>query len=243
MLFYVLTIFSVAIFELSSSEKFESSLTSCKRNSDDYNVCLKQAIQTDWPQIVKGYPEFGLPSLDPLLYFRNAKIVYNNDKLHAEVNFSNFTCFGLSKSHFNNLRTHFLPNNIFRLEIDLQISKLLADTLLKINGSLSIFRIIGEGYMNATLSDIKVTCILKGRVINDTFLGEYYHVIPTLGAAKIYFNLFQDKQLNDFILSFVNEYWPMLYRETWPLMSNVLDSLLTDFANKVFSKLSFSQIF
>ncbi|XP_012527831.1 uncharacterized protein LOC105831909 isoform X2 [Monomorium pharaonis] len=217
MLFYVLTIFSVAIFELSSSEKFESSLTSCKRNSDDYNVCLKQAIQTDWPQIVKGYPEFGLPSLDPLLYFRNAKIVYNNDKLHAEVNFSNFTCFGLSKSHFNNLRTHFLPNNIFRLEIDLQISKLLADTLLKINGSLSIFRIIGE--------------------------GEYYHVIPTLGAAKIYFNLFQDKQLNDFILSFVNEYWPMLYRETWPLMSNVLDSLLTDFANKVFSKLSFSQIF
>ncbi|XP_012524690.1 uncharacterized protein LOC105830086 [Monomorium pharaonis] len=241
MLFYVLSIFSIAIFGLSSGES-EFPLSSCKQDSDDYHVCLKQALETAWPQVVKGLPKFGLPPLDPLFY-RNGKIVYNADKLQAEVIFSNFTCFGLSKTSFSALKTHFLPNNIFRLEIDTQIPKLFAENLLKINGSLSVFRIVGEGYMNATINNIKATCGLKGHIINDTFLVEYFRIMPSLEALKVYFDLFQDKQLNNLVLSFVNEYWPILYREMWPFTSNLLDSMLIDFANKVFSKLSFSKIF
>ncbi|XP_012531704.1 uncharacterized protein LOC105834054 [Monomorium pharaonis] len=240
MLFYVLSIFSIAIIRLTTARESEFSVLTCKRGSVDYDACLKQTLETTWPLIVKaGLAELDLPSLDPL-YYKDGKIELNTDTIHAKVIILNFTCFGLLKTHFIDLKTHFLPNNVLRLEIDVQVPKIFVEGIIKINGTLNVFTVAGEGYMNATMSDIKGACDLIGHIINNTLLVEHFRFTPTFGTLKVYFNLFQnDRKLNDLALMFINEYWPTLYREIWPIMSDMLDPWLSDFANKFFSKILF----
>jgi len=45
------------------------------------------------------------------------------------------------------------------------------------------------------------------------------------------------------VLTFVNEFWPAIYRIILPLASDTWGPWLTKFPNKLFLKIPFSQIF
>ena len=51
---------------------------------------------------------------------------------------------GLAKVQVNDIRTHFL-DDVFRLEIDALVPKLILKGVVKMNGTLGIFRIASEG--------------------------------------------------------------------------------------------------
>lgn len=90
-----------------------------------------------------GLPEFDFPPLDPIFY-KYGKLVLNSGVIRAEVILSNITAVGLSKARFNDVRSHFL-DNVFRLEIDAQVSKILVEGDVKMNGTLLEFRTTGQG--------------------------------------------------------------------------------------------------
>lgn len=90
-----------------------------------------------------GLPEFDFPSLDPLFY-EHGKLILNSGELRGELDMFNLTAIGLSKTHFNDVRTHYI-NDIFYLEIDAHVPILFVESDMKINGSLNVFRIDGGG--------------------------------------------------------------------------------------------------
>jgi len=94
--------------------------------------------------VLIGLPEFDFPSLDPLFYKYGKAVFNSSDILHAEVVLSNVTARGLLKTHFNDVRAHFL-DDVFRLEIDADVPKLFLKGFMKMNGILSTFRIADEG--------------------------------------------------------------------------------------------------
>ncbi|XP_011705654.1 PREDICTED: uncharacterized protein LOC105460864, partial [Wasmannia auropunctata] len=143
MLFYVRSIFGIAIFGLLSAGESKLPVITCKRDSIDYSACLKHAIEEVWPRFVKGLPEFEFSSLDPLFY-KYGKAVINSDIVHAEVIMSNVTANGLSKTHFSGVRAHFL-DDVFRLEIDTQVPKLFIKGAINMAGSIGVFRTFGKG--------------------------------------------------------------------------------------------------
>ncbi|XP_039311180.1 uncharacterized protein LOC105194698 isoform X2 [Solenopsis invicta] len=245
MLLYIYTIiaFSVAILGLSSANK-PTLLTSCKQNSDDYSACLKRAFEEAWPRFIAGMPELNFPSLDPLSY-KYGKVVFDSgDLIRADVILSNTTTSGLSKVYIFDIRTHFL-DDIFRLEIDVIAPKLFIEGTVNMNGTLgSIFKIASEGPFNLTADDVRGTWDLTGHVVNDTWIVEHFHTLPSVKKLKLYFDFFQNnKEFNDLAVTFANEFWPSLYRVMLPTTSNIWDPWLTDIANKFFSKVSFSKVF
>ncbi|XP_011161485.1 uncharacterized protein LOC105196996 [Solenopsis invicta] len=243
MLLYTLIVFSAAVLGLSSANKHTLSITSCKRDSDDYSACLKRAFQEAWPRFVTGIPEFDFPSLDPL-YYKYGKAVYNSGLIHADVIVSNVTVSGLSKNHIFDIRTHFL-NDTFSLEIDGAVPKMFLQGTVNIDGTLGdIFRVVGKGPFNLTIEDAKGTWELTGHVVNDTWIVEHFRTLPSVKKLQLYFDFFpNNKEFNDLIVTFANEYWPSLFRVMLPISSIVWDPWLTGIANKLFSKVSFSEVF
>ncbi|XP_077277046.1 uncharacterized protein LOC143905477 [Temnothorax americanus] len=240
---YALSIFSIAIFRLSLAAESELPVTTCKRNLVDYSACLKHALEEAWPRFVKGLPEFDFPSLDPL-FFKYGRIALNTNEIRGEIIVSNATGIGLVNTRFFDVRTHYV-NNVFRLEIDAQIPSIFLKGSLKINGTLNAFRLAGEGPFNVTVDDLRGTWGFIGNVVNDTWIIEHFRFAPSLKNLKIYGdNLFEgNKELNNLILIFVNEYWPAIYRPLLPVISNFLDTSLVEFPNKIFSKVFFSKVF
>jgi len=89
-----------------------------------------------------GIPEFNFPSLDPLIY-KYGEAVFNSGDIHG-VTLSNLIVLNLSETRFYGVRTHFL-DDAFRLEIDTQIPRGFIKNVIKINGTLNIFKIENEG--------------------------------------------------------------------------------------------------
>ncbi|XP_011878392.1 PREDICTED: uncharacterized protein LOC105567806 [Vollenhovia emeryi] len=246
MLFYVLTVsvFGIATFGLSPVAESNISMITCKRNSDDYSSCLKRALdETWWPQLLKGMPEFDVPPIDPL-FAKYAKIIFNSNLMHAEAIISNLSAIGLAEASFSDIRTYFL-DDVFRVEIDGQVPSMFVEAAVKINGVLSIFKVAAEGHLTVTANDIRGTCSLIGHVANDTWIVEHFRLLPLIGKFKVSFdNLLEgSKEFSDIVITFVNEYWPLVYRETMPFLFDRVDPLVVEFLNKFFSDVSFSKVF
>ncbi|XP_012533271.1 uncharacterized protein LOC105834946 [Monomorium pharaonis] len=240
MLFYALSAFT--IFGLSSASEHTLPVTICKRHSPNYSACLKYSLKEAWPRFVAGIPEFKFPSLDPLFY-EYGKAVFNSGEIRAEVILSNISAFGLSKSCFSDIRTHFL-NDVFRLEIDVLVPKVMLEGTVKMNGTMSIFKIARKGYFNLTADDATATWDLTGSVVNDTWIVEHFRTFPSVKKLKLYFDLFSDnKEFNNLAVTFANEFWPPLYRVMLPIVSDEWDLWLTNIANNFFLKVSFSKLF
>ncbi|XP_011161484.1 uncharacterized protein LOC105196995 [Solenopsis invicta] len=242
MLFYKLA-FSVVILGLSLANQPTLPVTTCKQGSIDYSACLKHAFEEAFPRFIAGIPEFELPPLDPLFY-KYGKAVFNSGQIRADIILLNSTAVGISKMHVFDIRTHLL-NDVFRLEIDEDVPNVFLQGIVKMNGTLGgIFRIVSEGPFNLTADHVTGTWNLIGRVVNDTWIVEHFHMLPLVKKLKVYFDVFQgNKELNDLAVTFVNNFWPALYRYMLPITSDVWDPWLTGIANKFFSKVSFSEIF
>ncbi|XP_011691468.1 PREDICTED: uncharacterized protein LOC105452224 isoform X2 [Wasmannia auropunctata] len=226
MLFYVRGIFGIAIFGLLSAGESQLPVTTCKRDLVDYDACLKDALEEAWPRFVKGLPEFDFPPLDPLFY-KNGKVVFNSGEMHAVAIFSNLSIIGLSKARFSNVRANFL-DDVFHFEMDTMVPIVFTEGIIKINGSINIFRIADEGH-----------------VVNDTWIVEHFRINPSLSKFKFDFNSFneENKELNKIVINFANEFWPVLARVMLPSISILMDPWFTDYANLFFSKVPFSKVF
>ncbi|XP_011706663.1 PREDICTED: uncharacterized protein LOC105461855, partial [Wasmannia auropunctata] len=95
------------------------------------------------------------------------------------------------------------------------------------------------------LKDAKTTCNLTGHVVNDTWIVEHFRISPSFGNFKIHVtSIFEEnKAFNNIVLSFVNEYWPSLYRLALPFLSDTFDQWFVDHVNIFFSKVRFSKVF
>ncbi|CAL1686749.1 unnamed protein product [Lasius platythorax] len=243
MIFYALNIFSIVTSILCRAEDLALPVTTCKRNSTDYSTCLKVALEESWPQFLEGLPEFDFPRLNPFLY-KYTKFVFNRNGIYGEIIGKNITLFGLPITRFLDVRPHFL-DDVFRLEIDIQIPRVFAHgyatgeiNLLGIRGS-------GTGQVNLTINEIRQTWHITGHVKNDTWTIEHFQITITIERMKVHLSGFFDdsKEFTDLLEAFINEYWPPIFRVVTPVVIEVLDPMLTDLTNRLFSKVSFSEVF
>ncbi|XP_018056352.1 PREDICTED: uncharacterized protein LOC108692552 [Atta colombica] len=245
MLFYALsTIYSVAAFGFFVTGEYTLPVSTCKQDAADNSACLKQAFEKAWPRFVEGLPEFDFPPMDPLFY-EYGTVMLNSGEIRGEVIMSNVTAIGLSKARISNARTQFLSHDVFHLEISVQIPEILLKGVGKINGSLSVFRITNEGHFNITLNDVRALWEITGHVVNDTWIVEEFHITPLIGKFKIYYKDLSEnnKQLSDFVINFINEFWPAIYRSVLPIINKELEKFYIDIANRLFAKVSFSKVF
>ncbi|XP_076238390.1 circadian clock-controlled protein daywake [Calliopsis andreniformis] len=215
----------------------------CNKDSSDFSSCLRLAIQESWPTFVQGIPELDLPALDPF-YLDQHTSEFGNGELRGKVTAKDVQTYGLAKARFLSVKPE-MSGDFFRLEIDLEIPKVLCEGDYKAEGSLGSFRVGGKGFFNVSMEDLRITWDITGHVVNDRWVVEHFNIAPNVGSMKIWFSdLFNgNDELNRAALVFANEYWPIIYRGMMPQMLQIWDSHFTEFVNRFFSKIPFSTLF
>ncbi|XP_026826274.1 circadian clock-controlled protein [Ooceraea biroi] len=242
MSFSVLAVLSATAFVLAAAD-LELPVQTCKHDAPDYSSCLRLAMQEAWPNIIPGIPELDLPRLDP--YFtKEQRNVYASGDIHADTTVTDVNTYGLAKTRFLAVRPEY-SDDFLKLEIDVEIPKMLIEGNFKAEGGMGAFKLGGEGFFNISLEDIKGTWAIEGHVANDRWTIEHFLISPEIGKMQIWFSdLFNgNEELNKTALKFVNEYWPSLYRSVLPFMAEMWDAELTQISNRIFSKVSFSKTF
>lgn len=93
----------------------------------------------------KGIPELDLPPLDPyFLEYQNT--VYETGDLHADVTVKDVNIYGLAKINFLAVRPNHFDDS-FKLEVDLELPKMLIEGNFKANGAYGVLTIGGEGIL------------------------------------------------------------------------------------------------
>ncbi|XP_023245284.1 protein takeout-like [Copidosoma floridanum] len=217
----------------------------CKRDTPDYSSCLRLAIQETWMPIIKGIPELGLPVMDPY-YIDFMEHEYESGDIAGRLVLRNTTTYGLAKTRFLAVRPSFTGDRV-NLEVDIEIPKVFIDGFYKAEGAIGPYKIGGKGYFNVSMEGISATWGIEGRVNEyDRLVVEHFHVFPEVESMKVYFtDLFNgDEALNKMALTFVNEYWQVIYKSMLPIVEKEWDHHLAYFVNdKFFSKIPASKLF
>lgn len=90
-----------------------------------------------------GLPEINFPPLDPLFY-DYSKAVFNRGQIYGEINVFNITITGIRKTHFLAIRPY-IHDDKYRLEIDVEVPRLVIDGDSNATGSLGEIRMGGKG--------------------------------------------------------------------------------------------------
>ncbi|EFN85090.1 hypothetical protein EAI_14886 [Harpegnathos saltator] len=188
-------------------------------------------------------PELDIPVLDPF-FTEKEHTKYQVDDINADITVMNVNTYGLAKMKFLAVRPTY-ADDFYKLEVDVEVPKVLIEGNYKAAGSMGAFQIGGEGFFNISMEDIKATFSLEGSVANDRWTIEHFNLNPEVGKMKIWFSdIFNGNEgLNKAALQFVNEYWPSLYRSMLPFVAQNWDERFTELGNNVFSKISFSKTF
>lgn len=84
-----------------------------------------------------------MPVLDP--YFTDhERTVYETNDVRADITVTNVNTYGLAKAQFLAVRPQH-SDNYFKLELDVDLPKVLIEGNYKADGSLGTFQIGGEG--------------------------------------------------------------------------------------------------
>lgn len=225
------------------AQELPTSVRTCQKDTPDYSSCLRLAIQESWPTFVKGMPEFDLPILDPY-YAERHEGAYESGEIKGHLIATDVRTYGLQNSRFLAVRPNHEDNH-FSLEVDMEIPKILIEGDYKAEGSLGSFKMGGKGFFNISMEDVKTTWALEGPVEDDRWVVKHFRVAPEVGKMNVWFSdLFSgNEELNRAAMSFVNEYWPVIYRGMLPYLVETWDKEFTELVNRFFSKVPFSKIF
>ncbi|EZA55205.1 hypothetical protein X777_05275, partial [Ooceraea biroi] len=122
---------------------FYTAVTTCHRDATDYSTCLRDAIQEAWPRFVPGLPDFNFPPIDPAFYDHH-NVTYDSGELHIFTHGINNTVSGLGDARFLDVKAYF-TDNIFQLEIDMQIPQFTVDGISDVIGEVGPFRVNSTG--------------------------------------------------------------------------------------------------
>lgn len=90
-----------------------------------------------------GLPDFDIPSLDPF-YTESYSMEHESGQLRGKMLVTDARLYGLAKSRFLSVKPE-MDGDFFRLEIDVEIPKILIDGDYKAEGSLGTFKMGGKG--------------------------------------------------------------------------------------------------
>lgn len=90
-----------------------------------------------------GVPELDMPPLDPFV-FKNHTAVYESGQLRGQMTAIDVRTYGLAKANFLSVKSE-MNDDFFRLDIDVEIPKVLLEGNYIADGNLGSFKVGGKG--------------------------------------------------------------------------------------------------
>ncbi|KAJ6649233.1 hypothetical protein Bhyg_04467 [Pseudolycoriella hygida] len=208
---------------------FAHGAISCQIDSPTRDVCIKEALQDMLPKLKNGMAYLNIPPLDPYT-INDTTIEYKRGDIYAVLTLKTATFHGMSEAEIREVRTK-IDDYGMSTEVDVFMPHLSAEGMYKANGRFNSLKINAKGAFNMKLKDTATTHKFKG--VFETRDGERflkiesYDVIPTIGDLKVQMTgIFQDPELNKIAVEFINQYWPLFYRDMIPETKAIWEPIL-----------------
>ncbi|VVC40130.1 Haemolymph juvenile hormone binding [Cinara cedri] len=237
-----------AVFAIASaaSIKLPKGFIQCKKSDPKFDECIKNALQSSVPQLIKGVPSLGLITSDP---YRIASLNIEQGIGPVSVNM-NFTDLIVSNMKYTIIDSaHYDPKS-YRLNVETHVpNSLLMEGDYEVNGKVLILPIVGKGRCKFIIDVLKFTgnvemkpvfrkeqMYLEVANLTWTFIPINFHVQLD--------NLFNgNKALGDHMNVFLNENWREVLSELQPAIEEVFGALFTSIGQQFLNRVPENQIF
>ncbi|KDR14109.1 Protein takeout [Zootermopsis nevadensis] len=216
----------------------------CRRSDPKLDECVMAAVEELRPHLVKGIPEFGIPSCEPLEIkemvldqgqgVARLTSTYTDIKVHGPTNFR--------------LETVRIDLDRRRVFLKLWLPYLRMTSHYKMDGRLLVLPITGSGYYEGNYTDIQAVCTLHGEHVSirgqTHFSVKNFDVKFSIGGAKVFLgDLFNgDRELGEAMNLFLNENWKNVATELQPLLEAKIGDVFRQFSNSIYHKFPLDQI-
>ncbi|GLV39168.1 uncharacterized protein CBL_06219 [Carabus blaptoides fortunei] len=217
----------------------------CHQNDLKLGECLLNATNTLKPHLEKGFPEFGIPEIDPLV-IPMAKLEQDTKSVNYKAMFINMTVKGLSDYKFTEINT-----NISRLTIDgnVKFNQLTMESDYFITGRVFKTAVNGMGVFSVTFNHTSCSFSLRGHLVERKG-HKYYENKNTLikihiEKAELDFDnlLNDDEELNKKTNEFISENTKQILEEVKPAIESMIEIFLNDVIHNVANSTSFDVLF
>ncbi|XP_011309503.1 protein takeout [Fopius arisanus] len=214
----------------------------CKRNDPNINDCIKNSVEHLRPYLLKGVPEYQIPSIEPLLLKEIVAAEGGGLKLSArDVNAYGASDFSVTKMDANMATfTYFLNVFLPHLSIDGQY---------EIDGKVILLPITGSGRITGNFTDcLGAVKFIAGTAVDNGV--EYFRIKEfdlkiTVGKGSLRLdNLFGgDKVIGDVVNNAINNNFDAFLKELMPVVEKALGVAFREIGQNIVNQFTFDQLF
>jgi len=211
---------------------------SCQIDNAERDECMKAAITHILPKLHSGLQALNIPPLDPLVHNNTVINFQRGQILQATGLVKTARVYGLSRAQIKRLKSKISKENV-EVEIEAYVPRVFLEGTYKGEGRFNLLKMSAKGHFNISASDITVITKVAGTFEERD--GEQYLRVKkfdmapsSIGNMKVHFTgLFPDEELTRVSNEFVNQYWPVLYKEMIQETREIWEPIFIREANKM----------
>ncbi|CAO1354082.1 unnamed protein product [Diamesa hyperborea] len=236
----------IAAPKIDPNVELPSSLKICKFNDPKRDECIKDSIQTFLPELHNAFPSINFPSMDPFVYESGRFEYKQTARMQGSIDVKNSKFYGLSRGQVRGVKSN-ITDKTMELEIDVFLPRIFNNGLYKGETFFNDIKFASKGSYNLTMKNVAANWKIKGSIVTvdgeDYIKMNFFDMIPTVGEMKISATgLFPDAQLNQVANEFVNQYWPMMYKEMLPETRKAWEPIVLELLNKFFLTIPYRRL-
>ncbi|BES95849.1 Haemolymph juvenile hormone Hypothetical protein protein (JHBP) [Nesidiocoris tenuis] len=219
----------------------------CQRDLSDelLSKCVLKSMEKARPQLVKGIPELGFGSFDPL-YIERISLKDGTGRFKLSQTLSNLTVTGLRDFTIRDLS---ISLKTLTLNVITDVKRMRFEGNYEIDGNILVIPITGTGHASYNFTDVTLIAKIKFKKVlkNDKiFLKvDSFKLSIAAKSGRVYLaNLFNgNKQLGDLTNAFMNENWADVFETYKSLPEEAFAQFYGRQADLIFSKFTMDQLF
>ncbi|KAI5715734.1 hypothetical protein M8J77_021643 [Diaphorina citri] len=233
-------------FEATGSLKLPPNIKTCKKNDPQLDACIVKRARDGIPYLVKGFPKFQIPVLDPLT-ITSLAVDQGNRQIGLSLKLLNAQIHGLGTADFYKSKID-LKNGHWEWYFTNPKLRVLGKYVM--DGKVLILPITGTGDGNITLTGITSIYTLDWKLYRKSDGNIHANITNSrmdFNVTRAYFdfkNLFNgDKALGAQMNNFMNENWMEVIREFGPAVGDAFNQVFRKLIQNTFDLVSFDQFF
>lgn len=214
----------------------------CKKNDPQVENCIKRSVEELRQHLVRGIPEFNVPSLEPLIIPE----IRVGESTGIRIRARNVKAFGCSDFKINRLRVDLDHNDI---EMAITLPKLFILGDYTVDGRVFLLPVRGAGQLSGNMTDCKGDVHLKGTVSKrdgvDYLKYDTLQVRIAIGRGSLHLdNLFGGQQtLGEIVNSAINSNFKAFFNELKPSVERALSAEFLNVANQIVTSVPYEKLF
>lgn len=231
------------VFTVAMARDLPDFLHICKRTDPQLGDCMKASVEKVKPYLLRGVPEYKLPSLEPLKLKELVSTSGNSIKLKLR----NVDVYGASNFTVTKMRANI---DTLRFVIELDLPHLSLDGDYDIDGKVILLRLQGSGPMYGNFTNCKGKVKLQATTAKGEDGQNYVKIVDfktriAVGSGHLKLNnLFGgDPALGEAVNLAINSNFDAFIKEIQPSLESAISDTFQQIANSILNQFTYETLF